>query len=113
VSGTHLLDTAATSSLSSLTKPLLPLLGTGGPYGPVFWWHGELATIYEGAMRTLNGHGVDKVVSTGFPSTGSIRTVSSDPTGDHLLLIASNGSAYRWDNGYLSGIPGRWDQIAW
>jgi RNA polymerase sigma-70 factor (ECF subfamily) len=110
--GTHLLDTSVPTTSATSTKPLLPLIADGVPYGPVFWWHGQLVTAYEGGLWSLNGHGVDRVVASDLPRTGVVDTVSSDPTGNHLLLT-SNRSAYRWDNGLRSKLPGAWDQIAW
>jgi DNA-directed RNA polymerase specialized sigma24 family protein len=102
--GTHLLDTSTPASSAATAKPLLPLIGHGVPYGPVFWWHGQLVVPFEGALWSLNGHGVDQVVASGLPRTGVVDTVSSDPTGDHLLFT-SNRLAYRWDNGLRSRVP--------
>lgn len=91
------------------------------PYGPVFWWHGRLVSIEKGSMRlvTAGPRGAGRlatIVATGFPA--GVLTVSSDATGDHLLLtgapaetdenqghFTTTGSTYRWDNGYLSTVP--------
>jgi hypothetical protein len=72
--------------------------------GPVFWWHGQLVTTFDGSLRRLNGHGgVGTVVATGFPT--EVESVSSDPTGEHLLLTG-DATVYRWDRGTLSKLPG-------
>jgi hypothetical protein len=112
--GTRVMDTTAPGT-SYVTQPVvLPAVtGTGRAYGPVFWWHGRLSTIVSGILRVLNGHGgVGSVEASGFPAD-QIDSVSSDPTGGHLLLGNLGGATYRWDNGSLSLVPGRWVQPAW
>jgi hypothetical protein len=109
--GTRVLDTSASGSTLGVSPLVLPAFGGHGGYGPVFWWHGSLATTFNGSLRLLNGHGgLGKVVATGFPQV--VDSVSSDPTGDHLL-ISSEGRADRWDNGRLTVVKGTWVQPGW
>ena len=94
----HLYDRARSVLNPNPPRDIPPTLG----YGPVFWWHGQLVTTLDGSLRRLNGHGgVGTIVATGFPK--EVDSVSSDPTGDHLLLI-DNGKVYRWDRGVLSAV---------
>jgi Tol biopolymer transport system component len=122
---THELDTAESTHdlVSADARPYLTRTA-GTSYGPVFSWHGQPVTIIDGTMRELNGHGgVGEALATQFP-TGTIESVSSDPTGNHLLISVNAGPqkiyhetaagttittrteylTYRWDNGYLTNL---------
>jgi hypothetical protein len=112
--GTRILDTAGAGSSYTHRQTVLPenarTANGARTYGPVFWWQGEMVTTLAGSLRPLNGHGgVGPAVARGFPWVDS---VSSDPTGQHLLLASAQWT-YRWDNGKLSRVPGRWTQPAW
>jgi hypothetical protein len=111
--GSRVMDTAAPGT-SYITQPVvLPqYTSSDRPYGPVFWWHGNLMTVLGGALRVLDGHGgVGQVEGRGLP-TGEIDSVSSDPTSDHLL-VTDDRDTYRWDNGHLSRVDGTWIQPSW
>jgi hypothetical protein len=112
--GTHVLDTTPPGhdlASAPVVLPMLPRRGVQGAVGPVFWWHGQLVTSFGGSLRLLNGRGgLGKAVATGLPK--EVDSISSDPTGDHLL-ISSQGTTYRWDNGKLSVIKGVWTQPGW
>jgi hypothetical protein len=112
VEATRVLDTNDVK-LSLTSAPIvLPALVSGLPMlSPVFWWHGKLAVPVDGSLRLLTGDGgVGSVVAKGFPL--EVDTVSSDPTGNHLLLT-SGTTTYRWDSGYLMTVHPRGTQPGW
>jgi hypothetical protein len=107
ISRVQVLDTAAPGHDYELAK----VVAMNPTSSSIFWWHGQLATIYRGSMHVVAGRdGVGKVLATGFPS--EVDSISSDPTGNHLLLT-SGGTTYRWDSGQLSAIKGQWTQPGW
>jgi hypothetical protein len=109
--GTRVLDITAPGRNLEAPRLLLPAFGTGNGYGPAFWWHGELVTSFGGVLRVVYGQGgLGDAIATGFPQ--QVVSVSSDPTGDHLLLTTPT-SIYRWDSGKLSGVHGQWTQPGW
>jgi hypothetical protein len=120
---TRELDTQ-TATRTLVGDDALPVLdpSDAGSGGLVFPWHGQLVTIVGGAMYALDGHGgLGSIVATQFPRE-RVESVSSDPTGDHLLISTYAGlvkyyesgsttpilrpdyNVYRWDNGYLTEI---------
>ncbi|HWB65599.1 MAG TPA: hypothetical protein VG708_02055 [Mycobacteriales bacterium] len=101
----YVLDTAAPGH--SYARPTDRVHGLPtAVFTPLFWRHGQLATI---DVRQID-EGLPVIVVHGLP--GEVDSVSSDPTGDHLLLT-SNGATYRWDNGVLSRVRGHWMQPGW
>jgi hypothetical protein len=107
----RVLDTSAPGSSYSAPPPVLPVFDGHHDFGPVFWWHGQMVATNNDSLYLLNGHGgVGAAVARGFPT--ELDSVSSDPTGDHLLL-SSRDVTYRWDNGYLSVVKGNWSQPGW
>jgi hypothetical protein len=112
VEATRVLDTNDAKVSLTSAPIVLPTLVSGFPMlSPVFWWHGQLVVPVDGSLRLLNGHGgVGAVVAKGFPL--EVDSVSSDPTGNHLLLT-SGTTTYRWDNGYLLTVHPRGTQPGW
>lgn len=108
--GTHIVDTGTGGF--NLSKQILPLRPghSSTSYGPVFWWHGELVTMFKGSLMRIQAHGRLHQITGNFPM--HVDTVSSDPTGNHLLLT-SGATTYRWDNGHLSVVKGHWTQPGW
>lgn len=130
--GSYVLDTSQLGrSLASarLALPAFPSQialtdGYNYPAEPVFWWHGKLVAVVGRTLRQLDGRGgLGALVARNLPL--NITSVSSDPTGNHLLLWthppASTGfvpqrplpTTYRWDNGVLSPVKGNWTQPGW
>jgi hypothetical protein len=93
---------------------MAPRNGSDGDiYGPVFWWHGQWVTAYDGAIRAVSkAGGLGRALAAGLPSSGEVDSVSSTPSGEHLLLT-DQGTTYRWDNGGLTRVKGEWAQPAW
>jgi hypothetical protein len=110
--------------------------GGDGVFAPVFFWHGQYVTLLNGAIRAVLDVGLGRPLATGFPK--DVISVSSDPTGNHLLLTAApihdwglgNGGysvsspysndtsiaipqIYRWDQGRLAKVSGSWLQPGW
>jgi hypothetical protein len=110
--GTHVMSVHETLRDLGAYPKVLPLNARdGATYGPVFWWHGELAALVDGALRPiLSGGQLGNVVATGF--TSKVDTVSRDDFGDHLL-ISAGGRSYRWDFGQLTRLPGHLLQPTW
>jgi hypothetical protein len=117
VSTIQVLDTFAPGRSYQSAKVLVssPAAFNGG----VFWWHGQWAWIVNGSLHAVTGpNGVGKVLATGFPINTTIASVSSDPTGNHLLIGVAEGhgpgpAAYRWDSGDLARVKGVWGQPGW
>jgi hypothetical protein len=114
-SGTRVLTLSDAHGALASQPRVLPLIGrnAGNVYGPVFWRHGRLVVVFDGDLRALNGHGgLGTVVGRGLPSKGVVDALSSDPSGEHLLMT-DEGITYRWDAGKLTVVPGEWDQPGW
>jgi hypothetical protein len=134
--GTHLLEVDQHGSTSYLDTPQLLTQysphNDGYPYGPVFWWGQQLSVFDSGQVRAVTvacgnpctaraqGHRtavgrIGRVLATGLPR--DVASVSSDPSGEHLLIATDNGvnpsQVFRYDRGVLTEIPGRWLQPAW
>lgn len=130
--GTHLLDlsTPVTTSYTQTPEvlPQYPQHNDGYPYGPVFWWGHRRAVFVAGTIRALRpicrspqqdcvagGWVPGRVLARDLPK--HVASVSSDRTGQHLLLAVDNGTrpsaVSRYDRGVLTQIPGRWLQPAW
>jgi hypothetical protein len=106
--GTRILDTSAPGTSYVHSRIVL----TAARFLPVFWWHGTLVAAQQDRLHTLADLGqLGGVVGSGFP-TDRVTSLSSDPSGDHLILIAA-GITYRWDNGVLAVIAGSWTQAGW
>lgn len=110
--GTHVMPIHETlRDLGSYPRVLPGSAPNGVSYGPVFWWHGELAAFMTGTLRPLLGGGkLGNAIATGF--TEKVDTVSRDDFGDHLL-ISSGARSYRWDYGQLTRLPGHLLQPTW
>jgi hypothetical protein len=113
--GTYVLNTSRPGTSLAAARQVV---ANPEPPTPIFWWHGRLVTPLFGALRlVLPGGGLGAVVARNFPL--NVQTVSSDPSGNHLLLTGSaerslyQGVLYRWDNGVLSAIDGVWPQPGW
>jgi hypothetical protein len=122
--GAHVMDTSDQLRGLDQAPEVLPYrsdISTDTPYdGNVFWWHGQLATIQGGKLRALDGQGgLGRTLAKGFPA--NVLAVSSDSSGDHLLVqagsivVAENGNTgtitataatYRWDRGVLAPVIG-------
>jgi len=108
--GSHVMTVAEQPQRDDRSTPVLPPGPAAEPYGPVFWWHGELVTVFKGSLMRILANGRLREVTGNFPMR--VDSVSSDPTGDHLLL-GSGATTYRWDNGHLSVVKGHWAQPGW
>jgi hypothetical protein len=112
--GTHVLELGHRVLDRYVGSPqVLPLKTVrNAPYGPVFWWHGQLVAFFNTGLWTLDGDGgISKEVAAHLPF--GVRSVSSDPTGDHLLMSTSAGVTYRWDRGLLTRLPLSRPQASW
>lgn len=140
--GTYVYDVGAPQRVidrMSRVLPVAPSPQSESSYGPVLWWKGQLATFFGGKLLGLDGAGgTTGVLASGFPQ--DLLAVSSDSTGDHLLLSTTplqvdnairNGTnhyrvtaeLYRWDRGLLVHLTpppanadltaGPWIQPGW
>jgi hypothetical protein len=121
--GTHVYDVGSPRRAVEQIPTVLPTAPSPQSetsYGPAFWWKGQLATFFDGKLLGLDGNGgTTGVLATGFPA--KVLAVSSDRTGDHLLVsttplesddalrdgthhIRVTAQLYRWDRGLLTPV---------
>jgi hypothetical protein len=94
------------------------------PYTEVLlYWHGQLATVVDGAIRAIDSAGLGATLATGLPH--NVRTVSVDPTGTRLLVSAdpenvddpghiTYWTTYEWSAGKSTEVrSGHWVDPSW
>jgi hypothetical protein len=138
--GVHVVDTDHPGGIAfdqgTQLSDLRDQPGGNGISAPITYLRGQLVTLLNGELRALGPDGqLGPALVSGLPK--SAMSVSVDPTGQHLLVVAgpfsstalrnqgfegngySNeqeitvGTTYRWDSGHLSTVKDTWIDPAW